>query len=132
MEQLYEVGNTEIVVKLDAGMGDLQVPVVHVLRQATTKEIKEYSRMSSKTEVRRGKVRFEGNALDAAEKLWNRTATRVEGYSNHGQPLMEQENWKELVPILHKETAVREAFGEVYARGDGDDGDDDREGEREA
>ncbi len=127
-EQTFDVGVQEIIVPLKAKQGEAMVRLVHVLRPASSSELKEYNRLQSETEIKRRKVKFKGSSLDAAEYLWNKTIRRIEGYSFNGKPLMEEENWQAMVPLMHKETAIREAFGEVYAESDEDD---DQEGERE-
>jgi hypothetical protein len=94
-------------VTLIAEQGGVEHTLVHVLRQPTASELRDYSRMRSEVEVRRRRAALKRSPAEADEWLWDQIALCVEGYTVEGRNLTaDMPEWKSLVPLLHKVEAV--------------------------
>lgn len=87
--------------------------LIHHIKEPATSEWKEYNRRDSGTEIKRNKIKWETKNLEAAEWLYDRLIQKVEGYTKNGVDIMTLEDFKSLVPIIHKQVIIRN-FGEVW------------------
>jgi len=108
-------------IRIGGKLNGKRYTVLHVLRDPTPKQWKNYEAETSCLKPKRGQPEFRDRSLAAREKLWNEIVVRVEGYRKAGEPLECQgEQWKQLIPILHKSAAIRD-LGEIWNEGEDDD-----------
>jgi len=87
--------------------------LVHHVREPLTSEWVEYHRRDAGAEIKRNRLKWEPKTLEAAEWLYDKIVKKTEGYTKDGVDIMISDDFRSLVPVLHKQTVVRR-FGEIW------------------
>jgi len=105
---MYVIDAKERMYKVSETRGNRKVVVKHFFRLPTLQDWERYFRGTSQLGLSRGKGTLELSASieERQLELWNALIIRVEGYSVGGEPLMEKENWRDLIPVDHKNNAL--------------------------
>lgn len=118
----FRVGQNEVKTRIIAMQDGERHTLVHIHREPTPSELKEYQRASAAAVIAEGADSRYG---DAEEKLWDEIIISVEGYEDeHGNDVCGQEcphsEWKTLIPLTHKLAAINQ-IGSVWIprRGEG-------------
>jgi len=106
----FDIGVKENRITLSTKQGDKEIKVVHIMREPSAKELKEYNRLSSGLTFKRRKTEWRDNSVEGMCWLWEQVILRIEGYQSEDQPFTENssEDWKDYIPASHKVEAVRE------------------------
>jgi hypothetical protein len=105
---MLDVSAKERMYKVSETRGSTKVVVKHFFRLPTVEDWERYFRGSSKLGTSRGRDTFELTAEieERNTELWTALIMRVEGYVMGGTPLMDKEDWQDLIPVDHKNNAI--------------------------
>lgn len=105
---MFELGAKERMFKVSEGRGNRKVVVKHFFRLPALQDWERYFRGSSELGLSRGRDTLELSATieERQIELWTTLIVRVEGYVVGEIPLMDKEDWKDLIPVDHKNNAI--------------------------
>jgi len=105
---MFDLSLKEVFHQVIEERGGKRITLTHFFRPPTEEVWVDYHKGVSQLGLSKGKDIFEVSSTmqEKDEELWEELILRVEGYSFKGKPLMEKENWKDLIPIQHKLAAI--------------------------
>jgi hypothetical protein len=109
---MYDLSAKEVFSTLVMTKGDVKYTMKHFFRLPTKSEWATLLKSRNFVGYSKGKETFEFANVSQEEdqQFWESLIIRVEGYKVGGKDLMEQPNWKELLPIQHKLEAIAPFF----------------------
>lgn len=117
----FELAVNEERIPLTITRQGVDYKLTHILRNPTNEERIEYKRKLFPFKGRGRKMKPEDHSSEAASWFWHKLCVRVEGYTFEGKDLMEREDWKNIIPIDHQESAINNLPGAIGDAGEEED-----------
>jgi hypothetical protein len=108
--RIFDLGQQTIsvVVEDDTRGGDKSLRLRHTFRVPTDKEWMVYQRAASAVRLDGPGAVVLADPVEAQVQLWSSCIESVdEDYHWQGAPVMQQPDWKDKIPAVHKALAVR-------------------------